>query len=1403
MLRIWSRQALIVILLLIIASCSGGGCSSGCASCGVTPLAGGFPKADAVPNAAQIRVTRPGLDFLQANIGTLAGTLLGSGGALNFAVPASMTPATGSCFPYNFGANICPNGPMPNAMPPQCEAEISLAGAKLKLNAITPHSIKIAGTIPVRLQDLPLHVDVKILCIPASGDPDIGIGNGGCNGSIPNVTPADIPVDIELPLIAETISPREGYMKVDAANAVVNVTIDKSVVQICGGGFIGAAANALKGTIVGQFTAPLVNQIKSALQSQLCTKPNPMETPQCPIGSMPDMAGAKCVYTADPTACVPTMLGTDGHMNLGSFLKTISPGTAGGLDFMLAANGDMDPAPGHPADANGNTDNGMTLSMFGGAAQQPATTCVPIAANPVPMGIPIPDEMVKDQQTPWPTGDTGPDLGVALAGRFLNYSFVSLYNSGLLCLGVSTEQFQQLNSGYLSLIVPSIKKLTFEGKPQSAAIATRPQAPPIVKVGGGTDVKKDPLLSITLPKFAIDFYVWNYDRFVRIFTFTADVVIPLNLTTAKDPKTNPNGGLLPTIGDLVITNPVVTNADLLTDDPKSMAGGLQGLLGGIVGQFIGGGIKPIDLSTALKSLGLAMTIPAGGIRKLTKGTDDFLAIFADLKLAGTPAMLEVDTSARLLGTTVHPEAMTLETANRATFPTLHVAFSSPQDDGTRPLEYSYWLDQGTRSEWTTNRDVVIDNDYLLLQGKHVLSVVARVVGEPSSEDSTPAEVPYLIDTLAPHVSLEVSPDHRLTINAWDIVTSNDVLVARYRSDGSRGETGAWTAWMPLASVAAVDFSGVASVDVEVKDEAENVGTTSSALIRGRPDPSLGAAGSGCGCSAPGSTTSGNATLAWGGTLAVTLALAALSLRRRRRGAHLAAIGAVALVAASSQGCACGSNDGANGPSGTGCGQDCNQPCGSANTVGLVGAYTSVAKATDGTIWVSGYNDADVVGGNLWGDLVVGKYDAGKSQVTWTTVDGLPPARTDGSCPPNDPKGWRGGEADSGDDVGLWTSLALGPDGTSPMVSYYDATHQALKFASFDGTKQTWSSHTVVQVPGSDLGRYAKMLVVNGNPVIAFLVMEKGNGGKVRSKVTLAKASAPVPQGGGDWAFEDAAVDENGPCRAAFCGAGQMCIKETGTCQPTVTGCTPACAAGSIGTAAQACVTIMAKATCGTVIDDKYVESYPNALGDYVSLANGPNGLGIALYDRLHGNLVGVSKASGKWTAITLDGETGSRANNTAMDTGDVGVAASLAIAQNGDWHISYVNGFTEALQYMLVGGGTKTNTPEIVDDGRAVAGQAFGDGQHIVGDDSKISIDGNGLVTIAYQDATSGTLHVANGAPATGIQHKWSVKAVIQAGKFAGYFPQSVPGSPELANWWRQTDHATGNVTGDVSFVTP
>ena len=361
----------------------------------------------------------------------------------------------------------------------------------------------------------------------------------------------------------------------------------------------------------------------------------------------------------------------------------------------------------------------------------------------------------------------------------------------------------------------------------------------------------------------------------------------------------------------------------------------------------------------------------------------------------------------------------------------------------------------------------------------------------------------------------------------------------------------------------------------------------------------------------------------------------------------------------------------------------------------------------------------------------------------------------------------------------------------PLVAYYDRTNKQLKLAAFDGT--AWTTQKVEGQAGSDIGRYAKLLLVDGVPTIAYLVIEPGDKGAVTSKVRLATAQSATPSEGA-WSYEDVVVDKATPCRAQFCGSGTACVVATKICTKTADdkACAAACGSG------EACVDQGGgKGACEKVYDKARLDSYPDAVGDYIAVAAMPSGgIGIAYYDRSRGNLGIARKASGKWTTLIVDGEKPDK-----TDTGDVGVGASLFIDTKGDWHLSYVDGYSEAVKYLKVKQGTQVGTPEVADDGLGLGGQKFPDGQHLVGDDSRIFVTPGGEVHIAYQDATAGKLHHAVGS-AAGEKHNWTVKAVAQDGKFAGAFAAivQVNGQLQIMNWWRT---GGASVKGDVAFVAP
>lgn len=450
--------------------------------------------------------------------------------------------------------------------------------------------------------------------------------------------------------------------------------------------------------------------------------------------------------------------------------------------------------------------------------------------------------------------------------------------------------------------------------------------------------------------------------------------------------------------------------------------------------------------------------------------------------------------------------------------------------------------------------------------------------------------------------------------------------------------------------------------------------------------------------------------------------------------------------------------------------------------GLIGAYTSVAVSGK-TIWVAGYAEADWYNEYSWGDLAVGTWDGKK--VGWEAIDGVPNEN------PVDPKlynkdGWRGGQTDPGDDVGLWTSIAVDEAG-SPAVAYYDRTNKALRFAQRIDAK--WQVNTIEMKAQSDIGRYAKLLVVENIPTIAYLAIEPGADGAVSSKIRIATATSAKP-GATDWTFEDAVVDNATPCRAYNCSLSDVCVAETNKCMPKETTCDPKCSSGT------ACVNIGMGAACSDIRDASKIDTYPEAVGDYISFARDPAGaLALAFYDRIHGNLVIASKSSGSWKSMVIDG-----ASADGTDTGDKGIGTSLFIDDKGDWHISYVDGLSEGVSYAQVTKGTTVKLTAVVDDGVTLNGMPNADGQHIVGDDSSIFVGPSGEIHITYQDATAGKLRHAVGTP-SGDVISWKVTVIEQDG-FAGAFskPFLADSKLMLANWWRVGGEEP---KGDVTILTP
>lgn len=1390
MLSLFRVRGVVAFLVAgFVAACSSGGLASSCSGCGMKPLARGFPRDEAIDNAAAIRLTRSGLDVVGANLQDVAARVLGTAGVVTFDIPHVHESKT--ILPFvSVGIDICPDGANAGANPPQCIVELNLSKAHLRVDAIREHALSLTGTIPVRVRDLRVRTGFLGL-----GGFSLGLGDGSCSGSTPNFDYRDFPMQVELDLLNEPLAPRNGYTKIVVKKLAPSISRgDMRACKDCS--FLTGMCNSIFTEILRLAFEPLIGGIKdqlaSVLEQQLCTRPDSTLTPSCPNQTHPDNAdprhASKCMFDADRNRCLPIMLGIGGSIDLGGLLHAVSPQSTGAVDFVFAGAGNMSPDPSAAADSAGQTINGVTLGLVGGLRAGIASKCVAQVANPLPMALPMPDEFRTDRIAALPPGMHA-DVGLSLSSRFINYSLASMYNTGFFCLGMTSEQVPLMQSGLLGMLIPSLANLPAGHRPTAIAVTTRPQHPPTVQMGTGANLGPDALLTLQLKELAVDVYIWSYERYVRALTFSSDISVPLNLQVVKAAGPTSNTSILPVLGPATVTNAHVTNSGLLSETEPVIANAMSVVVGGMVGQLMGV-IKPLDVSGVLSSLGLILRMSDNGIVRLRKNGDDFVGVFAQLVSEKAPVSAPLAHASVTL-VAIDPGAIGLA-VREDTLPAVRIAMSADRDDQGGPTEYAWALDNGLRSAWSKESDVTIRDRYLAMQGAHVVHVFARAAGDPLSESDDSADVSFVIDGSPPQVGVRTEND-RLTIDAWDAVSSREKLEARVRVVKRDGVVGDWSRWSDVAAAENTAVDDAVSLDFEVRDEQQNVMQLSHALVRGRPDPTLPqVAGVRCSMSRAPAGAAGH----FGGVMAL-LALGIFAARRRTlsrcgggRAPALQSVATIILSGAIAFFTGCSAPDavtsatdraGPNAPRITRptttpamaptdspavptvepmrrCGTDCKQPCAEKLTPGVVGAYMSAASSSAGTLWVAGYNDlAQTSDGTLfvYGDLVAGRYDAALGRVHWAAIDGVPTLDED-HCIEHDPRGWRGGETRPGDDVGRWTSLQVGADG-SPKIAYYDATHASLKYAAFNG--QSWAIHTIKSArpsggetnPGStgDFGRYAKMILVDDKPVVAFLAMSRAADGRARTGVMVARAANASPSDTADWALEDAAFDETTACTAAFCDAD-------------------AAVSGA-------------------------VEAYPNAYGEFIGLAKGAAGLGIVAYDRLHGNLVALEESAGRWHTSILGGEQGSRASGTAVDTGDVGVGAALAIDAAGAWHVTYVNATTERLEYVRYANGT-VGQAEVVDEG------ARDDGLHLIGDDSTVRVGSDGAVSIAYQDATAGALCWAVGA-VDGATHRWTRgNAAVSPKRIGGYFPAFV-GDKQVISFWRGADPTDHRAAGDVAVV--
>jgi MYXO-CTERM domain-containing protein len=1262
-----------VIAVLFVVAMGACGNFGGCGACGATqPLPqGGLPASQTVEGGAQIRVTPSGFSKLTSILPGVLNQQLGSG----FCVPKGQIGSIGG-FP-DTGAEWCYTNA--NGCNPGCKANVSINPNGLQLSVTNSQTLHLVLSTSANAT-IPLHGNV------------LGIG-ASCTLT---ATSNNLHGDLD---IAFGINPTTGELAIH----LQSINSFQMNMNFGGCSLLSDIAN-LAGDIIDSFVGQFVIQLLTPVVDNLIQ------------------------------GFLPNPLGIAGMMDVGQLLASISPGTKAEMEARIV--------PGGYVQLNGN---GMSLGVITGVNSDidPSTRTgtrpdgVPYASEPALCVPPLPAPAfgaapyslpLTSRQTFYLNAanefsgapDPNADLAMGLSQTTFDQLGHHLVTSGGMCLGVGTSYIKQLNVGTIGILVPSLADLETDNGNDPLLLVTRPQREVSFTIGDNTTAS--PAITLQLSHLEVDFYAFLFERYVRAFTIDLTMNVGVNLTFAQQP------GMPATITPSLVgidasqIQVTVLNSEFVKETPQHLQMVLPSVFSLITPLL--GNIPPITVPTFA-----GFSLNNLSIQHVTTSQDDFLALYASLGAStmmrqlgqreplvadavraldsSLPPPTSPSTGRAHLVSVVTPPAEQIRGAllkqPGGALPAITFDVDRHDDQG-RELEWSWNFNGGMWHEFQTASPLVISDAAFAIEGKYTIGLKSRAKGDYRTTSAV-IETPVVIDSVGPKIFSDKQQwkGDRWSVPVYDVVSGKAVQVAF----AAKGAPAPQTEWMS-AEDAGLDRSEVETlsfidgqVQVFAKDE---LGNQTIALIA----PFHGSGGaSGCTCQSTGAPGAGS--------LALFAIVGLIVLRRRggwrqrlRRMGALPLVGAAALAIGSTQpGCSCSKAAAKSCEMASDCGQNsCPQGqlpfcidnmcvCSDDIPPGRIGPYQHLAIGPDGSLWTSAYAQSH-------GDLVVAQMPApGRIPDTqWEWVDGVPSGPV---AVPNSKI--RGGIADDGPNVGMYTSIAVAQDGT-PMVTYFDVDNASLKFAA--KVNGTWQMHTIDQGTGSIsmnsgalVGMYTSISLRtdDGRPGVAYLAHVADAAGE-HAEVRYASAQVPVPTQASDW---------------------QMWTVDTAL--------VPAGA------------------------DDVY--PLPEGLGLWISSARDPRNQApvVVYYDRAAGELK-ISRfdpTAGQFkTPVVLAGSNGV----------DEGWTPSVQVDMMGVAHVAYIDATDDDLRYITDAGGAQE---EIVDDGYRIVGQTV-DGYpkpefHILAD-AAISLPPGVGPSIAYQDGTTQELLLAQKDPMTG---KWNHKSIAGA----------------------------------------
>lgn len=840
-----------IVLLAVLAACSSGGGGGGCTAYEALPP-GEFQGAK-TDNAVNLRLSSSGLDYLNNNWHSLV-DLFAPGQQLtvpfpcsSFNVPLAGTLALGD--QGGFGGDgrmdgICDDRDIP--------AEVNLTIEGFALEPRAPDGIY--ARLAFRLDTGSIYFANS--CLQCSFRFNTA-GNTTPGASAVNIVDASVLLKVDQRWdgrMTFELAEIDGIDVCGSGSQTDGRCIDPDDLNIGGhntcGSVVCGFASFIKDALVPYLSPIIVNMVTDMANKQAQAKcTSDTDCPHVPGQSATCNSGV-CVDASNGEP-VPRLLGIEGRLKPGALLGAFGVSPEAEIDLSVAAGSSV------------KVDDGIMVGTRAGFETVRIGACT--VGHPVPS---YPAVASPQFEGVLPAGSDY-HVGLSISQPFLSMAAHHAQQSGTLCLGITGATFGILNTGMVKTFLPSLGKLvTRDGVDAPMMVALRPGAPPSVEVGEGTYdplTKKpiDPLLTLVLDDLHIDFYTLLDERYVRLFTLSADVKLPLSLIF------HGCDSLQPALGDLrqVITNIRTTKSDMLAEDPTLLTDLIPAVLG-LAEPALASMLSPFKIPTfadyRLRVDHFRGITPASG------GGFQHLGLFASLIPPGVSCGVAAPNVAAELVEGYVPEAAQMVLTGQG-LPLPRAVLQVETPGSTAAAEYAYRVDEGL---WSTfgparNGQLVVEHPTFLLQGHHRIDVRARFTDAPHGVSSH-ASVPFTVDFSPPEI--ELTPDamnNRLRVRAFDNLTPEADLVFAYRvGEGAFGDFG------PARPIDLNAVHAAGGVVVRARDAAGNVAEASwqDAQIHERPSPgrSIGlSAQSAGGCSA-------------GGMAPTTLALLVLGLWFGRR-----------------------------------------------------------------------------------------------------------------------------------------------------------------------------------------------------------------------------------------------------------------------------------------------------------------------------------------------------------------------------------------------------------------------------------------------------------------------------------------------------------------------------------------